>query len=281
MEANLGIEAEYRDIESAQAARLITWKPYMELEKTKYDAFFSTMPYMKPLHCEHYPMQFMKTAFFYCLERVQRQDVVKVITRDHVQVANLSRPAKYWPAPSKFEILDEEKFKQEFREYFETKHSILAKNEGRDMTQREKTLHNKNLFQRWNQVLGFKLIGAGSYLGYPKLSKITCGAVFVRNEHYNRYSTYTGIVAWPCIMNRSNPGDSKSKDKTAAALGVSPDSATVHAVSYAWQITNSRANVKDTTTTPLSTEQSNCAHANSAENSGLELLCDVALRPFN
>ena len=141
------------------------------------------------------------------------------------------------------------------------------------MTQREKTLHNKNLFQRWNQVLGFKLIGAGSYLGYPKLSKIACGAIFVKNRHYNRYSTYTG---WQSITNKSTPG--ASKNNTAAAL---PDSATVQPSSYAWQITNSRANVKDTTTTPLSTERSNRAHENSAENSGLELSCDVALRSFN
>jgi hypothetical protein len=286
MQVYIFAEPQYRDIESAQEARLSTWKPYMELEKTKYDAFFATAQHLKPLYCESSSKQYMKTAFFYCLERVQQQGVVHIMARNSVKVTELLGPVKYWPAPSKFQITNGDMFKYEFREFFETKQSKLASNEKRAMTQREKNLHNKTLFQRWNQVLGFKMIGPHYYdVGFPKMSKITSGVLFVKKGHVEKLLSYAGVVGKSSTSNENTAEKDGKEGKSIigmTAIGVDScqDAASAEAVVASTKIMNPKEEMQFITQRPAETRNDGQTEAGT-KNDGLELLCDVAMRIIN
>jgi hypothetical protein len=276
-------ESPYQDIESAQAARLNTWKPYMEVEKIKYDAFFATAQYMKTLYCESYSKQYMKTAFFYCLERVQQQGVVHIMARNSVKVTELLGPVKYWPAPTKFQVINGDVFRNEFREFFETKQSKLANKEKRGMTQREKNLHNKTLFQRWNQVLGFKMIGSYYYdICFPKMRKITSGALFFKKEQVEKPLSYAEIMGNSCTLNNNSTEIDKKKEQSVFGVAVAAvvsckDAVRVEAMIASTKIMNLKYSMKFIHPLPAKTRDDRQTES-ATKHDSLELLCDVAMQ---
>lgn len=168
-----------RNSSTARNMKFSYWKDICTDEIEKYKLLVRTVPPVlkKPLYEYHYLHRlngnsYARAIAMHRLEVANAMGIVNIEKRceDSRVPKHLSGNPLHFGQPSQFVVLDKDKFVEMFLIFFESQHSELAAKEKRKMTQDELNHHRKNLCQRWNVSIGFKIMELEQRPAYARVS---------------------------------------------------------------------------------------------------------------